>query len=78
MGPASTLALVRNSVRVPGARLRWRWMRVPGLCAREIATSRGFRDDCVPFVTGGDCFDLVVMIAGISGMYEGLGKKLHS
>lgn len=51
-GVASMLELVRKSIKLEAKTVMCRWIRVPGLCGRVMASSNGLLEGCVPFVTG--------------------------
>ena len=50
-GPDSREVLVRKSIKLVASIVRWRWIFVPGLCGKLIASSTGSFVACVPFVT---------------------------
>jgi hypothetical protein len=50
--PASILALVRKSIKLEARTVICRWILVPGLCGRVMASSKGLLGGCVPFTAG--------------------------
>ena len=51
-GVASMLELVRKSIKFEARTVMCRWIFVPGLCGRVMASSKGLPGACVPFVAG--------------------------
>jgi hypothetical protein len=58
------LALVRKTIKLEARTVMWRWILVPGLCGRVMASSNGLLGAWVPLVAGA-AFAPAAMVARV-------------